>query len=78
MVSRFGTSFNFNLGEAKAWTINVRPAIVYQMSGNRSQILNVNKSAIELLAGVTYHLQVVMESITKQFRLHTTRLKLIC
>lgn len=25
------------------------------MSGNRSQILNVNKSAIELLAGVTYH-----------------------
>lgn len=55
MVSRFGTSFNFNLGEAKAWTINVRPAIVYQMSGNRSQILNVNKSAIELLAGVTYH-----------------------
>lgn len=55
MVSRFGASFNFNLGESKAWTINVRPAIVYRMDGNRAHVLNVNKSAVELLAGVTYH-----------------------
>lgn len=55
MVSRFGTSFNFNLGEAKAWTLNVRPSIVYKMSGNRAQLLNVNKSGVELMAGITYH-----------------------
>lgn len=54
MVSRFGASFNFNLGEEKAWAVNVRPAIVYRMDGDRAQVLNVNKSKIEILAGVTY------------------------
>lgn len=54
MVSRFGASFNFNLGEEKAWAVNIRPAIVYRMDGDRAQVLNVNKSKIEILAGVTY------------------------
>lgn len=54
MVSRFGASFNFNLGEEKAWAVNIRPAIVYRMDGDRAQMLNVNKSKIEILAGVTY------------------------
>ena len=54
MVSRFGASLNFNLGEKKAWAVNVRPAIVYRMDGERAQVLNVNKSKIEILAGVTY------------------------
>ena len=48
MVSRFGASFNFNLGEKKAWAVNVRPAIVYRMDGDRAQQLNVNKSKIEI------------------------------
>lgn len=56
MVSRFGASFNFNLGEEKAWAVNIRPAIVYRMDGDRAQVLNVNKSKIEILAGVTYRL----------------------
>lgn len=64
MVSRFGASLNFNLGEQKAWTVNVRPAIVYRMDGNRAQLLNVNKSKIEILAGVTYHLLAATVSIT--------------
>lgn len=55
MTSRFGASFNFNLGEEKAWSINVKPAIVYGMGGEAAHKLNVNKSVIELLAGVTYH-----------------------
>ena len=55
MVSRFGASFNFNLGESKAWSINVKPAMVYRMDGNQAHKLNVNKSGLELLAGVTYH-----------------------
>lgn len=55
LVSRFGASMNFNLGETKAWTINIRPAIAYQMKGDKAYQLNVNKAGIELLAGVTYH-----------------------
>lgn len=55
MVSRFGASFNFNLGEDKAWSINVKPAIVYRMNEPETHKLNVNRSAIELLAGITYH-----------------------
>lgn len=53
MVSRFGASLNFNLGEKKAWAVNVRPAVVYRMDGDRAHVLNVNKSKIEVLAGVT-------------------------
>ena len=54
--SRFGMNFNFNLGEAKAWTIGVKPALVYDMQGehNRSRF-NVNNAAFELTAGVAYH-----------------------
>lgn len=55
MVSRFGANMNFNLGEEKAWSINVKPAIVYRMGGDEAHKLNVNRSGIELLAGVTYH-----------------------
>ena len=54
--SRFGINFNFNIGEAKAWTIGVKPALVYDMQGehNRSRF-NVNNAAFELTAGVAYH-----------------------
>ena len=54
--SRFGMNFNFNLGEAKAWTIGVKPALVYDMQGehNRSRF-NVNNAAFELTADVAYH-----------------------
>ena len=51
----FGASFNFNLGEEKAWSINIKPAMVYRMDGNKPHMLNVNKAGLELLAGVTYH-----------------------
>lgn len=54
--SRFGLNFNFNLGESKAWTIGVKPALVYDMQGehNRSRF-NANNAAFELTAGVAYH-----------------------
>lgn len=55
LTSRFGASLNFNLGESKAWSINVKPAIVYKMDGYRAQCLNKNNAYVELLAGVTYH-----------------------
>lgn len=55
MASKFGLNFNFNLGESKAWTVSFKPSIVYRMDGNRAYLLNVNKSSMEFLAGVTYH-----------------------
>ena len=56
--TRFGMNLNFNLGEAKAWTLGVRPAIVYDMEGDFNTAksrFNVNNAAFELTAGVTYH-----------------------
>ena len=56
--TRFCMNLNFNLGEAKAWTLGVRPAIVYDMEGDFNAAksrFNVNNAAFELTAGITYH-----------------------
>ena len=56
--TRFGMNFNFNLGESKAWTLGVQPAIVYDMQGdfNRAKSrFNANNAFFELTAGATYH-----------------------
>lgn len=57
LTSKYGFNFNFNLGQLKAWTVSLKPAIVYNMNKNANKELgyNVNQSAIEMLAGVTYH-----------------------
>lgn len=57
LTSKYGLNFNFNLGEKKAWTLSLKPSIVYNMNKNADKELgyNINQSAIELLAGVTYH-----------------------
>ena len=57
-ATRFGMNFNFNLGESKAWTLGLQPAIVYDMQGdfNRAKSrFNVNSAAFEITAGLTYH-----------------------
>ncbi len=46
--TRFGMNFNFNMGESKAWTIGIRPAIVYDMQGDYNQAksrFNANNAA---------------------------------
>jgi outer membrane protein OmpA-like peptidoglycan-associated protein len=58
-------NFNFNLGEAKAWTFSIKPALLWNMNGdvteNNFSILgydshyNVNHMYFELEAGITYH-----------------------
>lgn len=56
--TRLGLNLNFNLGEEKAWTIGIKPAIVYDMQGdfNRAKSrFNANNAAFELTAGLTYH-----------------------
>lgn len=57
LTSKYGFNFNFNVGQLKAWTLSLKPSIVYNMNKNASKDLgyNVNQSAIEMLAGVTYH-----------------------
>lgn len=56
--SRFGMNLNFNLGESKAWTFGIKPAIVYDMQGDfnrRKSRFNANNAGFELTAGLTYH-----------------------
>jgi len=61
LTSKVGLDLNFNLGEDKAWQLNVKPAIVWAMhenfyaeSSNHGYRLNGNQAAIELAAGLTY------------------------
>lgn len=63
--TRVGLNFNFNLGEAKAWTLSLRPAMLWNMNAStryygenldsRAARYNVNYAAVELTAGVAYH-----------------------
>ncbi len=62
-ATKVGLNFNFNLGEAKAWTISLKPSILWNMNhhGIESNVLGYaanydsNHAVVELEAGVTYH-----------------------
>ena len=53
-ASKLGLNLNFNLGEAKAWTLGLKPAIIY---AHRSPLPKYDSrlALLELEAGVTYH-----------------------
>ena len=55
--SKLGLNFNFNLGEAKAWTIGIKPALGYDLNacGERNVGFNANRAAWEITAGLKYH-----------------------
>lgn len=55
--SKLGLNFNFNLGEAKAWTIGIKPTLVYDLNacGERNVGFNANRAAWEITAGLKYH-----------------------
>lgn len=55
--SKLGLNFNFNLGEAKAWTIGIKPALVYDLNacGERNVGFNANRAAWEITAGLKYY-----------------------
>lgn len=58
LTTKYGLDLNFNLGQKRAWTIGLKPAIVYNMNTPEASVTpsyNVNKSMVELMAGVTYH-----------------------
>lgn len=54
MATKFGVNFNFNLGEQKAWTVALKPAVLYHVD-RAGSCLNVNKAQLQVFAGVTYH-----------------------
>lgn len=56
-TNKFGLNLNFHIDKDRAWQIHIKPAIVYDMDGTasgHSSYFNVNQSALELSAGVTY------------------------
>lgn len=56
LTTKYGLNLNFNLGKERAWTVAVKPSIVYNMEDEQPNArYNVKNAAIELMAGVTYH-----------------------
>jgi outer membrane protein OmpA-like peptidoglycan-associated protein len=59
LTARTGLSLNFNLGESKAWTLSIKPAMVYNLTGNypaKKLGFDINRANMEILVGFTYHL----------------------
>lgn len=57
-VTKFGLDMNFNLGKSRAWTVALKPAIVYDMAvphGNQYESYDINYADLQLMLGVTYH-----------------------
>lgn len=57
ITSKAGLNLNFNLGEKKAWTVAVKPAVswcVTQLDRNNIQF-DANQACWEITAGVVYH-----------------------
>lgn len=50
-----GMNFNFNIGADKAWTIGIKPAIIWNVTNDHRHIMSGRDAALELTAGVTYH-----------------------
>lgn len=56
--TKAGVNLNWNIGEAKAWTLSLKPAVVWYMGRGASQqtnVFNANTAAVEIEAGITYH-----------------------
>ena len=58
LSARVGLNFNFNLGEDAAWTIGIKPAVVFNLTGeypSKKMSFNRNHANMEVLVGLTYH-----------------------
>lgn len=58
MSARVGLNFNFNLGEDAVWTFGIKPAVVFNLTGeypSKKVAFNRNHSNMEILFGLTYH-----------------------
>ena len=64
--TKAGLNFNWNLGAEKAWTVSLKPSVLWDMNGDVDRLVraeqthpvsrfNANHAVVELQAGVTYH-----------------------
>ena len=56
--TKAGVNLNWNVGESKALTISLKPAVVWHMGRGATQhtnVFNANTAAVEIEAGLTYH-----------------------
>ena len=70
--AKTGLDFAFNLGEAKAHTISVRPAVLWNLSqpGNHIEQLAFNKHGAQLYLGVGYTYHFKTSNGTHHFKLY--------
>jgi outer membrane protein OmpA-like peptidoglycan-associated protein len=56
LTAKTGLRFNWNLGKAKAWSLNVEPAVLWNLTnGNYDQVrFNKNSAQLALSVGVAY------------------------
>jgi len=58
LSARVVMNFNFNLGEDAAWTLGIKPAVVFNLTGeypSKKMAFNRNHANMEVLVGLTYH-----------------------
>ena len=58
LSARVGLNFNFNFGNDAAWTFGIKPAVVFNLTGdfpNKKMAFNHNNANVEVLVGLTYH-----------------------
>ena len=57
MSTKLGLNFNFNLGESKAWTLALKPALVYDMNAMGSEAVHFHsgRAVWEISVGLKYH-----------------------
>ncbi len=53
VLVKTGLNFDFNLGKSKAWTFNVQPAVIWNIS--KPKQFNSNFGVFQLTAGFVYH-----------------------
>lgn len=53
--ARAGLNLNFNLGRCRQWTLSLRPAMGWRMSGTSQWGKTSGTAALELLAGISYN-----------------------
>lgn len=53
--AKAGLNFNFNLGEAKAWTISLSPAVLFNRKADGSEFYASHRAEFQMTAGLTYH-----------------------
>ncbi|MBQ8265704.1 MAG: OmpA family protein [Bacteroides sp.] len=58
LSARVGLNFNFNFGNDAAWTFGIKPAMVFNLTGDyptSKMSFNKKHSNVEVLFGLTYH-----------------------